>query len=135
MVLRRKTHPDTLGTVNSMALVYYDNQEGNYKKALEWYQRALDGKEASLGSDHPDTLGTVNNMAGVYDNQGNYEKALEWYQRALDGREASLVGSDHPRSTLQTAECLLLSIVSRQMEAEDSLPLCPCCCMASGRIR
>jgi hypothetical protein len=43
-----------------MALVF-DNQ-GEYGKALEWYQRALDGSEKTLGMDHPDTLGTVNNM-------------------------------------------------------------------------
>jgi tetratricopeptide (TPR) repeat protein len=40
----------------------YDNQ-GDYSKALEWYGRALAGREKSLGNDHPDTLTTVNNMA------------------------------------------------------------------------
>ena len=55
-------------------------------KALEWYQRALDGREKTLGKDHVAALGTVHNMAIVYKNQGDHGKALEWYQRALEGR-------------------------------------------------
>jgi len=78
----------------------YDNQ-GDYRKALEWYGRALAGMENSLGRDHPDTLTAVNNMALVYDKQGEYSKALEWYGRALAGREKSL-GKEHP-STVSTA--------------------------------
>jgi tetratricopeptide (TPR) repeat protein len=84
-----------------MAIVFYN--QGQYEKALEWYGRALDGKEKTLGKDHPSTLDTVHNMAGVFYNQGQYEKALEWYGRALDGYEKTL-GKDHP-STLQTLRC------------------------------
>jgi tetratricopeptide (TPR) repeat protein len=85
--------------------IVFDNQ-GEYGKALEWYQRALDGKEKTLGKDHPSTLDTVNNMALVFSNQGEYGKALEWYQRALDGKEKTL-GKDHP-STLQTVHNMAL---------------------------
>jgi len=56
--LAGKDHPSTLGTVNNMALVF-DNQ-GEYEKALEWYQRALDGYAKTLGKDHHFTLTTVN---------------------------------------------------------------------------
>jgi tetratricopeptide (TPR) repeat protein len=101
MAARRHSERTTLplsSTVNNMGLVF-DNQ-GEYGKALEWYQRALDGCEKTLGKDHPSTLDTVNNMGLVFDNQGEYGKALEWYQRALDGKEKTL-GKDHP-STLDT---------------------------------
>jgi len=77
------------------------HKQGELEKALEWYQRALDGKEKTLGKDHPSTLSTVNNMAIVFHKQGEHEKALEWYQRALDGKEKTL-GKGHP-STLKTA--------------------------------
>jgi tetratricopeptide (TPR) repeat protein len=36
--------------------------QGEYQKAQEWYQRALDGFEKTLGKDHPDTLDTLRNM-------------------------------------------------------------------------
>ena len=41
-----KDHPQTLTIVNSMATVFRD--KGNYGKALEWYQRAIDGREKPL---------------------------------------------------------------------------------------
>jgi tetratricopeptide (TPR) repeat protein len=91
---------------------------GNYRGALEWYQRALDGYEKTLGKDHPSTLDTVHNMASVFDNQGEYEKALEWYQRALDGREKTL-GKDHP-STLNTVHAMA-SVFDNQGEYEKAL--------------
>jgi tetratricopeptide (TPR) repeat protein len=70
----------------------FDGQ-GEHGKALEWYQRALDGYERTLRKDHPSTLSTIINMGlvldsqGKYlDSQGKYGKALGLYQRALDGR-------------------------------------------------
>jgi tetratricopeptide (TPR) repeat protein len=72
----------------------------DYVTAMEWYQRALDGYEKTLGKDHPSTINTVNNMGLAFCNQGEYGKAIEWYQRSLDGYEKTL-GMDHP-STLDT---------------------------------
>ena len=95
-----KDHPDTLSRVNNIATVF--QHKGEYDKALNWYQRALDGKEMALGMDHPCTLRTVNNMATVFQNQREYDKTLEWYQRALDGREKTL-GMGHP-DTIGTAK-------------------------------
>jgi len=63
-------------TYNNIALVY-DNQ-GEYPKALEWFQKALAICEKVLGKEHPDTAMTYNNIAMVYNNQGDYTKALEW---------------------------------------------------------
>ena len=88
-----KGHPDTLGTVQNIAIVFWN--KGEYDKALEWYQRALDGKEKVLGKHHIDTLLTVQNMAIVFWIKGEYGKALEWYQRALDGNE-EVLGKGHP---------------------------------------
>jgi Tfp pilus assembly protein PilF len=65
-------HPGALGTAHNMAVVF--DKQGEYGKALEWYRRALDGREKTLGMDHPDTLGTVNNMASVFDKRGEYRQ-------------------------------------------------------------
>jgi tetratricopeptide (TPR) repeat protein len=103
MAVRRHSERTTLPlfhTVHNMAIVF-DNQ-GEYGKALEWYQRALDGKEKTLGKDHPSTLQTVNNMALVFSNQGEYGKALEWYQRALDGTRRHSERTTLPLSTPST---------------------------------
>ena len=79
---------------------------GQYRKALEWDMRALDGTAKILGRDHPSTLTTVHNIAWGFYNQGEHIKALQWYQRALDGRE-KILGRDHP-STLSTVHCMAL---------------------------
>ena len=50
-----------------MASVFYD--QGKYDDALEWYRRALSGRERALGKDHPSTLTTVHNMALLFDNK------------------------------------------------------------------
>jgi len=89
---------DTLGVTGFLARVYF--RQGNYSKALEWYDRSLAGLEKSLGRDHPNTLTTVYHIALVYETQGHYSKALELYDRALVGQEKS-IGRDHS-STLIT---------------------------------
>jgi hypothetical protein len=43
-----------------MAIVF--KNQGQYEKTLEWYGRALDGYEKTLGKDHPGTLNTVHNI-------------------------------------------------------------------------
>lgn len=73
--------------VNNMAWLY--DKQGRYYESLEWYKRALSGRETALGKDHPDTLITVNNIASVFQNQGRYDEALEWYGRALAGIQAA----------------------------------------------
>jgi hypothetical protein len=75
-----------------MAVVFEENR--GHRRALEWYQRALNGKEQTLGKDHASTLDTAHNMANGFREQGK-NRAQEWYQLALDGFEKTL-GNDHP---------------------------------------
>ena len=53
--------------LNNMAGVY--QEQGDYEKALEYYEKDLEISERVLGSDHPSTATTYNNMAGVYKEQ------------------------------------------------------------------
>lgn len=100
---------ETLRAVNYIGRVF-DNQ-GKYDTAMQWYERALAGREKTLGKDHPDTLTTVHGIGLVFTNQGKYNEAMEWYKRALGGREKAL-GKDHP-NTLATVDDL--KRVSRNM--------------------
>ena len=72
-------------------------EQGEYEKALEYYGKALEIVERTLGNDHPSTATTYNNMAGVYKAQGDYEKALEYYEKDLEISE-KVLGSDHPNT-------------------------------------
>ena len=66
---------------NCMGLVYED--QGNYEKALKYFEKALAINGLVLGMCHQDTAATYNNMALAYEAQGNYEKALECFEKAL----------------------------------------------------
>jgi len=59
------------------------HEKGEYAKALEWYNKALEIREKVLGKEHQHTALTYNNIAYVYHDQGDYAKALEWYYKAL----------------------------------------------------
>ena len=62
------------------------------------FQRALKGREATLGPKHPDTLISVVNLAALLKDEGNLDEAERLYRRALEGREVTL-GPKH-RDTL-----------------------------------
>ena len=80
-----------------MALVY--SAQGDYAKALEYYEKDLEISERVLGSDHPDTATTYNNMANVYHVQGDFAKALEYYEKALIVFLEKL-GKNHPHTRI-----------------------------------
>ncbi len=86
-------HPQTLGSVNNLALLYAS--QGRYGEAEPLYQRALAASEKVLGPEHPQTLGSVNNLALLYASQGRYGEAEPLYQRALAARE-KVLGPEHP---------------------------------------
>ena len=71
------------------------NSQGNYDKALEYYNKALEIDLSVHGDRHPNVATCYNNIGGVYDSQGNYDKALEYYNKALEIR-LSVLGDGHP---------------------------------------
>ena len=78
---------------HNLAVVY--RGQGEYAKALEYYEKARAIRERVLGTDHPDTATTYNNLAGVYRGQGEYAKALEYYEKDRAIIE-KVLGTDHP---------------------------------------
>ena len=90
-------------------------------------ERALEGKEATVGKAHPSTLGLVCDLAalvkerhGVRDHKGimvdSLGRAEELYRRALRGKEAAL-GYDHPSTVRTRSE--LGNVVLRRGNAEE----------------
>jgi hypothetical protein len=72
-------HPDTLRSVNNLALLY--QAQGRYGEAEPLYQRALQAYERVLGQEHPVTLKVVNNLAGLYFTQRNWARAAQFWRR------------------------------------------------------
>ncbi|MFI5453933.1 MAG: tetratricopeptide repeat protein [Isosphaerales bacterium] len=85
-------HPDTLGSVNNLALAYLDT--GRLADALPLFEDALKRCQAKLGPDHSLTLITMGNLAHAYVNAGRLADALPLHEETLKRLEAQL-GPDH----------------------------------------
>ena len=89
--ISRHKPPDTTGcscwksatatTYGNMAFVY--KHQGEYEKALEWYEKGLEIKLKTLGPDHPDTATTYFNLGVLYHNMKDYKTSLENLELAL----------------------------------------------------
>jgi tetratricopeptide (TPR) repeat protein len=76
-------------------LGYIKNNQGDYKKAIECYKKALKMKEKTLASNHPDLATSYSNIGLMSDKMGEYPKALSFYEKALEIRQKTLP-PNHP---------------------------------------
>jgi tetratricopeptide (TPR) repeat protein len=92
------THPNTVHTQLGYAIVL--QLQGHFDEALCMYERVVDHRAKTLGSEHPDTLTVLHSIASVSHSLGRLERAEELNLRVLACREKSL-GPNHP-DTLRT---------------------------------
>eukprot|EP00505_MAST-04D_sp_SCG-Rhode-Island_P004308 Stramenopile-MAST_4_protein_4308 len=83
----------TAATYNNMASVYDD--QGEYTKALAFYDKSLAINLKVFGPDHPSTARTYGNMASVYKTDGEYTQALAFHEKCL-AIQLKTLGPDHP---------------------------------------
>ncbi|CAF1117952.1 unnamed protein product [Adineta steineri] len=76
-------------------LGYIKHDQGNYEKAIWYYEQGLEIKQKILPSNHPSLATSYNNIGSVYDNMREYSKALSFYDKALKIRQKTL-RSNHP---------------------------------------
>ncbi|KIX10462.1 uncharacterized protein Z518_01545 [Rhinocladiella mackenziei CBS 650.93] len=88
-----KEHPDTLMSVNNLALVL--SHQGKYPEAEQMHREALQVTERVLGYERPSTLRSMNNLAGVLSHQGKYPEAEQMHREVLQVTERVL-GKKHP---------------------------------------
>ncbi len=78
---------------NQLGSVKY--QQGEYQKAIRFYEKALAIKQQSLPPNHPSLATSYNNIGNVYQNMGDYPKALSYYEKSLAIDQQSLP-PNHP---------------------------------------
>jgi hypothetical protein len=61
-------HPDTLLSMNNLALTYLNQEQ--WKEAEELQVRVMQTRRRVLGDEHPDTLTSIGNLASTYNHQG-----------------------------------------------------------------
>ena len=96
--------------------VYYS--QGQYERALEYYQKPLDIRIRVFGSDHLDVAKSYNNIGNVYDSQGKYEEALEMHTKSLDIRTRIHGGDNHP--DVATSKYNIASLKETQGDLEGA---------------
>jgi tetratricopeptide (TPR) repeat protein/tRNA A-37 threonylcarbamoyl transferase component Bud32 len=78
----KKNDPDTLTSMNRLAVVY--RLEGKYAEAEPLRQEFLEFRRRELGDLHPDTLNAMNNLAVLYRYEGKFALAEPLYIKAVD---------------------------------------------------
>jgi tetratricopeptide (TPR) repeat protein len=71
-------------------LGYIKSHQGNYAKAISYYEKSLEIKQKDLHPSHPVLSTSYYNLASVYDNMGEYSRALSLYEKALKIQQISL---------------------------------------------
>jgi len=109
-------HPDTFGTMNSLAVLYW--VQGRYDEAEPLFKATLDARKRVLGPNDPATLASMHNLATLYNNRGLYDKAEPLFLETLE-KHKRVLGMDHP-NTLGSMNNLayLYSVQGRYAEAE-----------------
>ena len=107
-------HPDTLGSMNNLALVF--RQQGKYAEAEMLQQQTLELTREVLGDNHRSTLDSMNNLALVFRQQGKYAEAETLQQQTLELMK-EVLGDDHP-STLTSMNNLALVFQQQGKYAE-----------------
>ena len=82
------THPDTLYSMNNLAVLY--ESKFKYDLAEPLYKDCLEKRKAVLGDTHLDTLTSINNLAELYRSQGKYDCAEPLYKDCLKKRKSVL---------------------------------------------
>merc|ERR1712217_432207 len=67
------THPDTLTSLNNLAMLL--KAKGQHQEAEPLLRRTLEGCEATLGPTHPGTLTSLNNLAILLKAMGKAQEA------------------------------------------------------------
>ena len=72
------------------------NAKGNYDKAIEYYEKALESGLKAYGEDHPDIATYLNNLGAAWKAKGEYVKAIEYCEKALKS-DLKTFGENHPK--------------------------------------
>ena len=109
-------HPDTLSSMNNLALAYH--ALGRDKEAEALFRQTLDIRRRVIGPEHSETLTSMNNLAGIYWIQGRQKESEALFRHTLEIQQRVL-GPEHPetlRSMNNLAE--VQSGLGRHQEAE-----------------
>ncbi|CAF1446032.1 unnamed protein product [Adineta steineri] len=97
-VLLEQTSDESKKAFYYNQLGYVKEDQGNYAKAIWYYQNALAIREKTVPSNHPDLATSYSNIGWAYNKMADYPKALSFTEKALEIDQKTLP-SNHPDLT------------------------------------
>ncbi|CAF4068851.1 unnamed protein product [Adineta steineri] len=94
-VLLEQPTDDSEKAIYYNQLGYVKDGQGDYEKAIWYYEQGLKIKEKTLSSNHPSLAISNGNIGTVYENMKEYSTALSYYEKALAIQKKTLP-SNHP---------------------------------------
>ncbi|CAF1490325.1 unnamed protein product [Adineta steineri] len=73
---------------SQLGSVHYN--QGDYEKAIWYYEQGLEIRQKTLPSNHPDLATSYNNIGTVYNSTGENSKALSFSEKALNIQQKTL---------------------------------------------
>ncbi len=92
---------------------------GEYERALEFQQRALQLKIRGYGDAHPKTAESLNDIGVLLTRLDRYDEARELLERALE-LQLSTLGEQHPRVAVTLNNLGALHIRTRDLDAAEA---------------
>ncbi|KAH8833277.1 hypothetical protein DL96DRAFT_718752 [Flagelloscypha sp. PMI_526] len=86
-------HPDTLVSMNNLALTY--SGLGRHPEALDLQEQGLRLRKQISGPEHPATLTIMDNLSQTYSELGRHTEALELSEQVFKLRKR-ILGPEHP---------------------------------------
>ena len=102
-------HPDTLRSMNYLALTFLD--QGRTEEAAALQEEVVEKRKLILGAEHPDTLTSMNNLALTYRDQGRTADAAALQEEVVQKRRW-ILGAEHPH-TLRSMDNLALMYLAQ----------------------
>ena len=90
-------HPETLTSMNNLALTYGD--QGRWDEAEKLQVQVMETRLRVLKEDHPDTLISMNNLATTYMNQKRWDEAEKLNVQVMETR-LRVIKEDHPNTLI-----------------------------------
>jgi len=84
--------------LNEIGFIY--DKLAEYKKAIDYYEKALAIDLKTYGKEHPDVAIDWNNLGNAWDSLGEYKKAIDYYNKAL-AIDLKTYGKEHPKVAIR----------------------------------
>jgi tetratricopeptide (TPR) repeat protein len=80
-------------------LGYLKEDQGDYEKGIDYYEKALEIDQKTLPPNHPLLATSYNNIGKMYRYMGEYSKALSFYEKALEIHQKTLPPNQNDLAT------------------------------------